>query len=89
MTLNSCSGVIIINTGNARVRQRRKRILEAHVSSAVYNQGQLTIFLTPFCAAYNQRLIRQAHNRLLEKANENVANKRKQILQTMMSWNTS
>ena len=39
------------------------------------------IFLTPFRAAYNHRrltieLIRQAHNRLLEKANENVSNLR-------------
>jgi len=38
-------------------------------SSAVYKQGQLTI-----------ELIRQAHNRLLAKANENVANQRKHKL---------
>jgi len=47
-------------------------------SSAVYNQGRLKI-----------ELIRQAHNRLPDKANENVANQRKQILQTMTSWKTS
>jgi len=37
--------------------------------SASYNQGQLTI-----------ELIRQAHNRLLEKANDNAANQRKHKL---------
>ena len=51
-------------------------------SSTVYNQWQVTIILTPFRAAYHQsrltiELMRQAHNRLLRKANENVANQQK------------
>jgi len=42
----------------------------------------LQLLLTPFRAAYNQtrlkiELIRQAQNRLLEKAKEHVANQRK------------
>ena len=68
-TEDSCSGVRIINTGNARVRERRECIsrLSSLFSSAVYNQGQLTLIFTRFRAAYNQRrhtieLIRQAHN---------------------------
>ena len=66
------------------------RDLGSLCSSTVYNQGQLTLILTPFRAAYNQRrqtfeVIRQAHNRLQEKANENVANQRKQILQMITS----
>jgi len=63
------------------VNPRLLRGLGSLCSSAVYSRGQLTL-ITPFRAAYNQRqltieLIRQAHNRLLEKANENVANQRK------------
>ena len=45
-------------------------------SSAVYNQGQLILIYTHF-VRLKINLIRQAHNRLLEKANENVANQRK------------
>jgi len=61
--------------------------------SAVYNQGHLTLIFNTISCGLQRRLktelIRQAHNRLLGKANENVANQRKQILQTMTSWNMS
>jgi len=49
-------------------------------SSAVYNQGQLTNTIS--CGLQKRlkiELIRQAHNWLQEKANENIGNQRKQI----------
>jgi len=52
-------------------------------SSAVYNQGQLTlIFNTVSCglqskASNNRVNTAGTYNRVLEKANENVANQRK------------
>jgi len=65
-------------------------------SSAVYNQGQLTlIFNTISCglqskASNNRVNTAGTYNRLLEKANENVANLRKhKFLQKMTSRNTS
>jgi len=84
-TEGSCSGVSIIATGNERLRERRKYISEASVNYVQVwftIKGSLHQFLAPFRAAYNQRrltikLVRQAHNRPLEKANENVANQQK------------
>ena len=83
ITEGSCSGVSIMNMGNARVRKRRECISEVtYVQLRLTIKGSLHSFLTPFHAVYNQKrlateLIRQAHNRLLGKAKENVANQRK------------
>jgi len=58
---------------------KRPVFLQNKSSNPIYNQGQLTsIFNTISCGlqskAANNELIRQAHIRLLKKANENVAN---------------
>jgi len=78
---DSCSGASTNDTGNARVLERRECISEASVTYVQVRftiKGSLHKFSTQFRAVYNQRrltieLIRQAHNRLLEKGNENVA----------------
>ena len=68
-TEGSCRGVSIFQYGkrtSTRTSRTHLRGLGNQCSSAVYNQRRLTI-----------ELIRQTHDRPLEKANENVANQRK------------
>ena len=80
----SCSGVSKHHGKRTSTQMSRMHLigLGNPCSSAVHNQGQLTLFFnTILCGlqskAANNRVNTQAHNRLLEKANENVENQRK------------